>query len=320
MPDPADLGVLEAAALLRARELSSLELTEACLRRIDERNGGAPSYEGAPDAINAWVRLYPDLAREQARAADERLGREGEDAPLLCGIPLAIKDLYGVEGLPLTASSRVLEGNVAERRRGGVAAPARRGHGAAGPHAHPRVRRRRDHRPGRQPVGARRASPAGRAAAAPRRWRRGWRRRRSAATRAARCGSRRRAAAPARSSPPTGGSRSAAIIPLAASLDHPGPMARTIADCAAVLAAMAAGGARDDAAHAAAGPMGELPLAARPGPRPLEGVTIALTERPDGGRARDEVAAASTRRAAPASGWARAWSSCARPGPSTGTT
>ena len=34
-------------------------------------------------------------------------------APALCGIPLALKDLYGVAGLPLTASSRVLDGNVA---------------------------------------------------------------------------------------------------------------------------------------------------------------------------------------------------------------
>jgi hypothetical protein len=61
--DPADLGVLEAAELLRSRRLSAVELTEACLRRIDERNGGPPSADGAPDAINAWARLYPDLAR-----------------------------------------------------------------------------------------------------------------------------------------------------------------------------------------------------------------------------------------------------------------
>ena len=60
------------------------------------------------------MRLYPELARELARAADARLASEGDAAPLVCGIPLALKDLFAVRGLGLTASSRVLEGNVAE--------------------------------------------------------------------------------------------------------------------------------------------------------------------------------------------------------------
>ena len=51
----ADLGVLEAAALLRGGQLSAGELTEACLHAIEERNGGPPSFEGAPDAINGNV-------------------------------------------------------------------------------------------------------------------------------------------------------------------------------------------------------------------------------------------------------------------------
>ena len=110
----ADLGVLDAAARLRAREVSAVELLEACQARIAERNGGEPSFDGAPDAVNAWARLYPERALEAARAADERLAREGDAAPLLCGIPIGVKDLYAVAGLPLTASSRVLEGNVAE--------------------------------------------------------------------------------------------------------------------------------------------------------------------------------------------------------------
>src|SRR5581483_9834431 len=109
MSDAADLGVLDAAELLRSRQLSATELTEACLQRIEERNGGPPSLDGAPDAVNAWVRLYPDRAREQAAAADERRAREGDAAPVLCGIPIGVKDLYAVKGLPLTASSRVLD-------------------------------------------------------------------------------------------------------------------------------------------------------------------------------------------------------------------
>src|SRR5918992_2199266 len=109
--DVADLGVLAAAELLRSRRLSAAELLAACVRRIE--GGGRPTFDGAPDAINAWVRLYPDVAEELARAADERLDREREGASLLCGIPIGLKDLYAVAGLPLTASSRVLEGNVA---------------------------------------------------------------------------------------------------------------------------------------------------------------------------------------------------------------
>ena len=82
--DPADLTLLQAAAELRARRLSAVELLQACQRRIDERNGGEPSFDGAPDAINAWVRLYPELAAEQARAADERLAANPDDAPASC--------------------------------------------------------------------------------------------------------------------------------------------------------------------------------------------------------------------------------------------
>jgi Asp-tRNA(Asn)/Glu-tRNA(Gln) amidotransferase A subunit family amidase len=68
------------------------------------------------------------------------------------------------------------------------------------------------------------------------------------------------------------------IIPLAPSLDHAGPMARTLADCAPLLSAMAADGAQVTPLMPPPGPLGELPLAARPGPRPLEGVTIAVTD------------------------------------------
>ena len=112
---PADLGVLEAAALLQDRRLSSRELTSACQERIASRNGPV-SFGGSPTTINAWIRLYPDLAEQMAAAADSRLAqarRSGVRAPALCGVPLALKDLYAVRGLPLTASSHVLDGNIA---------------------------------------------------------------------------------------------------------------------------------------------------------------------------------------------------------------
>jgi aspartyl-tRNA(Asn)/glutamyl-tRNA(Gln) amidotransferase subunit A len=102
---PADLGVCEAAEALAARELSSRELTEACLARISERDG-THSHEGDPDSINAWIRVYEEDALAAAARADERLA--GGNAPGLCGVPIGLKDLYAVAGKPLTASSRVM--------------------------------------------------------------------------------------------------------------------------------------------------------------------------------------------------------------------
>ena len=102
----ADLGVVDAAAALAARELSSRELTEACLARIDERDG-THSFDGDPESINAWIRVYPEDALVAADAADGH--RAVGDAPFLCGVPIGLKDLYAVAGKPLTASSRVLD-------------------------------------------------------------------------------------------------------------------------------------------------------------------------------------------------------------------
>ena len=289
--DPADLGLLEAAALLRARQLSALELAEACLSRVHEVNGGEPTFEGAPDAINAWVRLYPELARDHARDADERLARDGEAAPLTCGIPLAVKDLYGMAGLPLTASSRVLEGNVASedaeawrRLRGAGMVPLGHTHThefAAGgttdqvgnPWALDRVAGGSSG--GSAAALAARMTPAGLGSDT--------------------CGSLRIPAACCGVSsikPTHGRIPIAGVIPLSASLDHVGPMARSLADCSALLAALAEAGPETTALMPPPRPMGELPLAARPGPHPLEGVTIALTDRPVDTDMQAEVASA----------------------------
>jgi aspartyl-tRNA(Asn)/glutamyl-tRNA(Gln) amidotransferase subunit A len=104
--DPADLGVIEAGALLHRRELSSRELVESCLARIRERDG-THSHEGHLGSINAWVRVYDEDALAAADRADGWLARGA--APPLCGVPLGLKDLYAVAGKPLTASSRVLD-------------------------------------------------------------------------------------------------------------------------------------------------------------------------------------------------------------------
>src|SRR6476661_3711416 len=97
----ADLGVVAAAAVLARGEASSRELVEACLARIAGRDG-VHTFDGDPDSINAWARVYDEAALEAAARADMRLARG--DAPSLCGIPVGLKDLYAAAGLPLTAS------------------------------------------------------------------------------------------------------------------------------------------------------------------------------------------------------------------------
>jgi aspartyl-tRNA(Asn)/glutamyl-tRNA(Gln) amidotransferase subunit A len=97
MSDPALLTIGQAHAELRAGRLSSVALTQAVLDRI----------VALDNEVRAFLTLAPDLALEQAEEADGRRAA-GEDHPLL-GIPLAVKDVIGVEGLPATAGSRMLE-------------------------------------------------------------------------------------------------------------------------------------------------------------------------------------------------------------------
>ena len=232
--DPADLGVITAAAMLRDRRLSAVELTDACLARIEERNGGEPSFDGAPDAINAWVRLYANAARDQARAADRRLGLDLDSAPPVCGMPLGLKDLYGVAGLPLTASTRVLEGTVAAddctvwarlRDQGMVLLGHTHTHEFAAGGTTDQVGN--PWALGRVAGGSSGGSAAALAA-----------RMTPAALGSDTCGSLRIPSACCGTSAikPTHGLLPLdGIIPLAPSMDHPGPMARSIADCAALL-------------------------------------------------------------------------------------
>jgi aspartyl-tRNA(Asn)/glutamyl-tRNA(Gln) amidotransferase subunit A len=276
--DPADLGLIEAAELLRSRRLSAVELLHACERRIEERNGGAPSFDGAPDAINAWVRLYPERAEEAARAADARIADQGELAPLVCGIPLALKDLFGVAGLPLTASSRVLDGNVATEDATAWSRLSDRGIVLLGhTHTHEFAAGTTTDQVGNPWALERVAggSSGGSAAALASRMA-------PAALGSDTCGSLRIPAAccgissikPTHGRVPIGG-----VIPLAPSLDHAGPMARTVADCAALLEAVAEDGPETTWLVPPPARMEGLPLTARPGDKPLTGLTIALTDR-----------------------------------------
>ena len=94
-------GLAQARDALRAKDVTSVELTQSCLNAID-----------AADALNAFVHKTPDLALERARAADDRIAT-GE-APAMCGLPVGIKDLFCTKGVPSQAGSRILQGFLPE--------------------------------------------------------------------------------------------------------------------------------------------------------------------------------------------------------------
>ena len=97
MSDMNAWSLAQARDALRAKQVTSVELTEACLSAI----------EGA-DALGAFVHKTPELALDLARAADQHLA--SGDAPDMCGLPIGIKDLFCTKGVPSQAASRILEG------------------------------------------------------------------------------------------------------------------------------------------------------------------------------------------------------------------
>jgi aspartyl-tRNA(Asn)/glutamyl-tRNA(Gln) amidotransferase subunit A len=104
MSDLLDLNLVEAARALRSGDTSARELTESSLGRIDSLDR----------EIKAFLALTPELARRQADSADKRITAwrsqpEGE-LPLLCGIPIAVKDVLCLRDVPTTCGSKILEG------------------------------------------------------------------------------------------------------------------------------------------------------------------------------------------------------------------
>lgn len=98
MDNPTELTLSQAIKALKSGELSSRELTQAYVDRIEKLE---------PD-LHAFISLDLENALEGADAADKMLLAD-EDSPPLLGIPLAIKDVLAVEGLPCTAGSKILE-------------------------------------------------------------------------------------------------------------------------------------------------------------------------------------------------------------------
>ena len=98
--EPYELTIHGALDAMRRGDLSSLDLTEAYLRRIERHDG----------AVGAYLTVTADRAREDARRADARR-QAREDAPLL-GVPIALKDIFCTSGIETTCASRILKGFV----------------------------------------------------------------------------------------------------------------------------------------------------------------------------------------------------------------
>jgi len=94
--------IQEFGQALRAKAITSAEIVDACLARIDAGN----------QATNAFILVMADEARRQARDADRELAA-GRDRGPLHGVPLSIKDLIDLRGTATTAASRVRDGHLA---------------------------------------------------------------------------------------------------------------------------------------------------------------------------------------------------------------
>ena len=92
-----DLTIAGAAKALKAKEISAVELTTAYNAAVAALN----------PRLNAYITTTPELALEQAKAADARIA-DGSATPLT-GIPIAMKDLFCTEGVRTTAASKIME-------------------------------------------------------------------------------------------------------------------------------------------------------------------------------------------------------------------
>src|SRR5262245_29436665 len=92
------MNIREAAAALRARNVSAVELAEGALARAERLD----------PKLKAFITITAEVARRRAREADDELAR-GRDLGPLHGIPVAVKDLFYTRGLRTTDGSRIYE-------------------------------------------------------------------------------------------------------------------------------------------------------------------------------------------------------------------
>jgi aspartyl-tRNA(Asn)/glutamyl-tRNA(Gln) amidotransferase subunit A len=101
---PLPNSILQVAELLRTKALSPVEVTSNCLSRIEELN----------PALNAFITVNPDLALAQAREAETEILRGRWRGPLH-GIPLGLKDLIDTAGIRTTAASAVFKDRIPDK-------------------------------------------------------------------------------------------------------------------------------------------------------------------------------------------------------------
>jgi aspartyl-tRNA(Asn)/glutamyl-tRNA(Gln) amidotransferase subunit A len=228
------LDIALASERLRDRTLTSLTLTESCLQQIDTLN---------PE-LNAFITITRDEALAAARTADAEIAR-GEWRGPLHGIPISLKDLIDQQGFATTAGSRVLDGREATQDAPVTAALRRAGavligktnlhefafgttsdESAFGPVRHPLDR---DRSPGGSSGGSAVAVATGMSLASI-----GTDTGGSIRIPAAACGL-------VGLKPGLGELSCSGIVPLSGTLDHVGPLARTVTDATLVYGALASG-------------------------------------------------------------------------------
>ena len=91
-----ELSLTQAVDLLARGEVSSLELTKAIIKRIEDTE----------PQVKAYLTLTGEAALEQAKAADQ--AREKGQAGPLCGVPAGLKDVLCTAGMRTTCGSKIL--------------------------------------------------------------------------------------------------------------------------------------------------------------------------------------------------------------------
>ncbi len=95
--------IAQAAALIAAKKLSPVELTQDCLKRVHVMD----------ETLHAFVLLTEERALSEAKAAEAAIMASGPKSPLH-GIPIGLKDIVDTKGLETTCQSAILQGNIPE--------------------------------------------------------------------------------------------------------------------------------------------------------------------------------------------------------------